>query len=91
MIGNITPTELRAVDMLMYLQRIAGFSVGFEEAIEGWRALSPHAQQQLTTAFETAQFIKPGYSPIGGQHAGNPPSQSLQGATRGKRDDTHGN
>lgn len=60
MIGNITPTELRAVNMLMYLQNLAGFSVGFEAAIEGWRALSPYAQQQLTEAFETAQFIRTG-------------------------------
>jgi tryptophan synthase beta subunit len=89
MIGNITPSELRSINVLMYLQRIAGIDVSFEEAIEGWRALSAAAQEQIITAVETAKFIKTSYQ-MGRQH-GNKTSQTLQGTTTGERHSTDPN
>jgi hypothetical protein len=89
MIGNITPSELRSINVLMYLQKVAGFDVSFEEAIEGWRALSPAAQEQIITAFEAAEFIKTSYQ-MGRQH-GDKTSQTLPETTTRERHDTSRN
>jgi hypothetical protein len=51
MVQHITPEELQHVNMLLFLQRMAGIQTGFSEMIDGWRALSEPAKESVIEAY----------------------------------------
>lgn len=59
MIRHITPDELSKVNMLMFLQRVAGIETSYGMLLEGWRSLSEPAKADVIEAYKamTKGFI----------------------------------
>ena len=54
----VTEEEVAQVDMLLYLQQMAGIETTYEMALLGWRAMSEPAQRSIIRAYEHSMFLR---------------------------------